>query len=114
MLESWYKAYAYCNKSSARLAKVSSDSESLGFVRDLAKQVNASRVWIGSGSPRKSHNRQSGNRPCAKIDGIARTRGKCTDKLPFICERGERIIVPYLDFQCNDLFLQVLGVISVY
>lgn len=99
--ESWYRAYDYCNKSSARLAKVSSDSESLDFIRDLAKQVNASSVWIGSRKGAhfrllgdNSHNPQSGNGRCAKIVGIRRTLGKCTEKLPFICERGERITVP--------------------
>lgn len=93
--ESWCKAYNYCNKSFARLAKIPSGSESLGFIRHLAKQVNASSVWIGS--RREVHfdcrDLQSGNRQCAKIDGKRRTQGKCTDKLPFICERGERITV---------------------
>lgn len=96
--ESWSKAYDYCNKSSARLAKVSGDYESLGFVRELARQVNASSVWIGSPGGahsrlfgENSHNPQSANRRCVKIDGIRRTKGKCTDKLPFICERGSSI-----------------------
>lgn len=101
VLESWYKAYSYCNKSSARLAKISSDSESLGFIRDLAKQINRSSFWIGS--PRgahfrllgyNTHNHQSGNRGCAKFDGTRRTQAKCTVSLPFICERGERFTVP--------------------
>lgn len=108
--ESWSKAYDYCNKSSARLAKVSGDYESLGFVRELARQVNASSVWIGSPGGansglfgENSHNRQSANSRCVKIDGIRKTKAKCTDKLPFICERGESII--------SVFFLQVLRVI---
>lgn len=94
--ESWCKAYAYCNKSFGRLAKIPSDSESLGFIRNLAKQVNASSVWIGSrrGVHFNCQNPQSGIMQCAKIYETGRTQGKCTHKLPFICERGERIIVP--------------------
>ena len=96
--ESWCKAYDYCDKSFARLAKITSDSESLGFIKDLAKQVNASSVWIGSrsGVHFNCHNSQSGNRLCVKIYGKRSIQGKCamTDKLPFICERGERITVP--------------------
>jgi len=108
--ESWSKAYDYCNKSSARLAKVSGDYESLGFVRELARQVNASSVWIGSPGGansglfgENSHNRQSANSRCVKIDGIRKTKAKCTDKLPFICERGASIT--------SVFFLQVLRVI---
>ena len=100
VLESWYKAYDYCNKSSARLARVPSDSESLGFIKDLARQVNASSVWIGSRKGahfrilgENSHNPQSGNRRCAKVSEKGRTQGKCTEKLAFVCERGERVTV---------------------
>ena len=96
VLESWCMAYDYCNKSFARLAKIPSDPKSLGFIKNLAKQVNASSVWIGSrrGAHFNCQNPQSGNRQCAKIYGMGRTQGKCTDELPFICERGERITVP--------------------
>ena len=95
--ESWCDAYDYCNKSFARLAKIPSDSESLSFIRNHAKQVNASSVWIGSrrGVYFDCHDPQSGNSQCPKIYGTGRRQGKCTDKLPFICERGERITVPY-------------------
>ena len=92
VLESWYKAYDYCNKSSARLVKISSDSEFLGFIRDLAKQINRSSFWIGS--PRGAHYHQSGSRKCVKFDGKGTTQAKCTVSLPFICERGERVMVP--------------------
>ena len=117
VLESWYKAYDYCNKSSARLAKVSSDTESLSFIGNLAKQVNASSVWIGSRRGAhfrllgdNSHNPQSGNSRCAKVHGTKRTEGKCTEKLAFVCERGERITVLSLIISVNDLFQQVHGV----
>ena len=95
--ENWCKAYDYCHKSFARLAKIPRDSKSLGFIRGLANQVNASSVWIGGSRPEvdfNCHNSQTGNRLCAKIYGKGRIQGKCTDELPFICERGERITVP--------------------
>ena len=110
--ESWCKAYGYCHKSFARLAKIPDNSESLSFIGGLANQVNASSVWIGSrtGVDFNCHNSQTGNRLCDKINGKGRIQGKCTDKLPFICERGERITVPWLHCQCSDLFFQFLGV----
>ena len=87
--ESWKKAYDYCNKSFARLANVPRGSE--GFIRDLARQVNASSVWIGL--PRGARFRLVSD-ICAQIGfGLKRPGTKCTGKLPFVCERGERITV---------------------
>ncbi|KAJ7376012.1 Lymphocyte antigen 75 [Desmophyllum pertusum] len=81
----WDQAYVYCNGSSAQLAKVSGNSDALNFMSDLAKRRNASNVWIGSS--RGPRSRFLGQ--CATFDGHKRawTKSKCTQVLPFICER---------------------------
>ena len=88
VVNTWYEARDYCNKSSGRLARVSGDVDSQSFINDLAKRINATGVWIGSS--RAGHSRFLGyNKKCVVFDGTKETLTKCTSKLPFICERGK-------------------------
>ena len=99
----WGGASSYCNDSSARLARVSrdSDDDTLRFMSVLSSRSfpaplpNPFTVWVGSpfGSHPTHGNRykHGGISKCTGIDARKRKLFKfaCKEKYTFICERGK-------------------------